>query len=55
MPLEIDLWMDYVGSWCQHRDMAQESYQLGTQNLLKSFKNRCQDAFHLGLHFLIDF
>ena len=29
--------------------------QLGTQNRPKSLKNRCQDAFHLGLHFLIDF
>ena len=29
--------------------------QLGTQNPPKSLKNRCQDAFHLGLHFLIDF
>ena len=25
------------------------------QNPPKSLKNRCQDAFHLGLHFLIDF
>ena len=29
--------------------------QLGTPNQPKSFKNRCLDAFHLGLHFLIDF
>ena len=29
--------------------------QLGTQNRPKSLKNRCQDAFHLGLNFLIDF
>ena len=29
--------------------------QLGTQNRPKSLKNRCQDAFHLGLHCLIDF
>ena len=29
--------------------------QLGSQNPLKSVKNRCQDAFHLGHHFWIDF
>ena len=28
--------------------------QLGTKNRPKSLTNRCQDAFHLGLHFLID-
>ena len=29
--------------------------QLGRPNPPKSLKNRCQDAFHLGVHFLIDF
>ena len=29
--------------------------QLGSQNPPKSMKNRCQDAFHLGLDFLMDF
>ena len=29
--------------------------QLGRPNPPKSLKNRCQDAFHLGIHFLIDF
>ena len=29
--------------------------QLASQNPLKCVKNRCQDAFHLGLHFWIDF
>ena len=29
--------------------------QLGSQNRPKSKKNRCQDAIHLGLRFLIDF
>ena len=29
--------------------------QLGTKNRPKSIKNRCQDAFHLGLRFLINF
>ena len=30
-------------------------FQLGTPNPTKLFKNRCQDAFHLGLHVWIDF
>ena len=29
--------------------------QLASQNPLKCVKNRCQDAFHLGLHVWIDF
>ena len=29
--------------------------QLASQNPLKCVKNRCQDAFHLGLHFWIIF
>ena len=29
--------------------------QLGSENPPKSLKNRCQDAFHLGRRFLIDF
>ena len=29
--------------------------QLASQNPLKCLKNRCQDAFHLGLHVWIDF
>ena len=29
--------------------------QLGSPKTLKSFTNRCQEAFHLGIRFLIDF
>ena len=55
MPFEIDLWMDYAGFWCQNRFWVDFAYQLGTNNLPKSFQNRCQDAFHLGLHLWIVF
>jgi len=50
MPLEIDLWMDYVGFWCRNRFWVDFAYQLGTKHLTKSLKDQCQDAFHLGLH-----
>jgi len=35
--------------------MASFGSQVGPQNRLKSKENRVQEAFHLGLHFLIDF
>ena len=50
MPLEIDLWMDYVGFWCRNRFWVDFAYQLGTKHLTKSLKDQCQDAFYLGLH-----
>ena len=34
--------------------LADVPSQLGSPNLPNSIKNRCQDAFHLGLHFWID-
>ena len=38
-----------------YRFLIDFASQLGTQNPTKSLKNRCQDAFHLGLLFSIDF
>ena len=38
-----------------HRFLRLTCLQLGSPNPPKSFKNRCQDAFHLGLHLWIDF
>ena len=37
------------------RSWLQFPSQLASQNRSKSKKNRCQDAIHLGLRFLIDF
>ena len=45
----IDFWSIF------DRFLIDFASQLGTQNPTKLFKNRCQDAFRLGLHFLIDF
>ena len=46
-------WIDLPSSF--EANLPSTWPQLGSQNPPKSVKNRCQDAFHLGFHFGIDF
>ena len=56
VPFMIDFWTQVVVHLAAFRTTwLLFLFQLGFQNWSKSKKNRCQDAFHLGLRFLIDF